>query len=63
MNNDDNNYNIIQHYTTLYNIIHHNIQQDINNSNIIYITTKFTKHKIEKNTNCIIIKKVFNKHK
>ena len=53
MNNDDNNYNII----------HHNIQQDINKSNIIYIPTKFTKHKIEKNTTCIIIKKVFNKHK
>lgn len=48
MNNDNNNYNII----------HHNIIRD----NIIYIPTKFTKHKIEKNTNCIIIKKVFNKH-
>ena len=48
MNNDN---NIIYN-----NIIHNNFID-----NIIHIPTKFTKHKIEKKNNCIIIKKVYNK--
>jgi hypothetical protein len=42
------------------NVIYNDILQ-FNLLNNIIIPTKFTKHKIEKKNNCVIIKKIFQK--